>query len=93
MSTPAVSRRKGQGWPRTGSTRHDQGGAADLTLTDVKDGHTLDMTNPQDQARMAGFVRDAVSAGATGVGAHPNYMGPNGIHVGGGVEAAWGAKE
>jgi hypothetical protein len=83
---------KGQGWPRTGSTRHDLGGAADLTLTDVKDGHTLDMTNPQDQARMAGFVRDAVSAGATGVGAHPDYMGPNGIHVGGGVAAAWGAR-
>ena len=41
---------------------------------------------------MAGFVRDAVSAGATGVGAHPDYMGPNGIHVGGGVAAAWGAR-
>jgi hypothetical protein len=83
---------KGQGWPRTGSTRHDLGGAADLTLTDVKDGHTLDMTNPQDQARMAGFVRDAVRAGATGVGAHPDYMGPHGMHIGGGVEAAWGAR-
>jgi len=40
---------------------------------------------------MEKFIRESVKAGANGVGAAPNYMGANGIHVGGGSPAAWGA--
>lgn len=78
---------------RTGSHRHDEGGAADIQLRDVKTGQLLDMRKPEDQARMAKFITEAVAAGATGVGAGPNYMGPYGIHVGGGQPAVWGADE
>ena len=79
---------KGSGGPRTGSTRHDHGNAADLYL--VKDGRKLSDTNPEDRAIMAKFVSAAVSAGATGVGAGHGYMGPSNIHVGFGNPATWG---
>jgi hypothetical protein len=82
-----------EGKTRTGSHRHDEGNSADIRLYDTTDGHKLDMTNPQDQKRMAGFVTDVVKAGATGVGAGETYMGPNGIHVGGGSAAAWGGPK
>ena len=81
---------KGTGGRRTGSTRHDLGGAADVKLTDPQTGRTLDMRNPQDAARMASFTQSAVAAGATGVGAGLGYMGPHSIHVGGGTSASWG---
>jgi hypothetical protein len=76
--------------PRTGSTRHDEGGAADLKLRDPKTGRILDMLVPEDQRRMAAFTQAAVAEGATGVGAGLGYMGPSSIHVGGGKPAAWG---
>lgn len=79
---------KGSGGPRTGSTRHDNGNAADVYLT--RGGRKLSDTNPEDRAIMAKFVSAAVSAGATGVGAGHNYMGPSNIHVGFGKQAVWG---
>ena len=76
---------------RTGSHRHDYGGAGDLKLRD-ESGRILNMNNPADQKRMAEFITHAVRAGATGVGAAPGYMGPESIHIGGGSPATWGAK-
>lgn len=76
---------------RTGSHRHDLGGAGDLKLRD-ENGRILNMTNPADQKRMAEFVTHAVRAGATGVGAAVDYMGPESLHIGGGTAATWGAK-
>lgn len=79
---------KGTGGPRTGSTRHDNGNAADLWL--MRGGKKLVDTNPEDRAIMAKFVSAAVQAGATGVGAGHGYMGPSNIHVGFGKQATWG---
>lgn len=84
----------GSGGPRVGSTRHDHGGAADvkLTVTDAQGRRRyLDMRNPEDAAKMESFVKHAVHAGATGVGA--GYMGANTIHVGGGKSASWGGAD
>lgn len=81
------SKASGKG-PRIGSTRHDDGNAADLFLT--KDGRKLSDTNPEDRAIMAKFVSAAVQAGATGVGAGHGYMGESNIHVGFGKPATWG---
>jgi hypothetical protein len=82
--------RIGRGGRRTGSTRHDEGAAADLHLTDPKTGRKLDMRNSADQARMASFVKESVASGATGVGAGLGYMGASTMHIGGGTSAAWG---
>ena len=83
----------GFGGPHTGSTRHDNGGAGDLRLFRMIDGKKqyLDQTNPSDKPIMEKFIQDSVKAGATGVGSAVNYMGPLGIHIGGGTPAAWGA--
>ena len=82
---------------RTGSTRHDDGGAADLKLY-VRDPNTnqrrvLDMSNPADAAKMEEFTRQTVRAGVTGVGAGPGYMGNQTLHIGGGTPASWGGAE
>ena len=81
---------------RTGSHRHDndhgQLGAADLDLYDAATGRLLDARNPQDREQMARFIREAVARGATGIGFHPNYMGNNRIHVGGGGANTWGVR-
>jgi hypothetical protein len=82
---------KGKGSRRTGSTRHDAGGAADIQLIDPKTGRKLDMTNAADQARMGAFLQSSVKRGATGIGAAPGYMGKHTMHVGGGPEGTWGA--
>ena len=79
------------GGPRTGSTRHDDGNAADLYLT--KGGRILSDTNEEDKKIMAKFVSSAVAAGATGVGAGHSYMGPSNIHVGFGSSASWGGAD
>jgi hypothetical protein len=78
---------------RTGSHRHDHGGAADLKLYREVDGKKqyLNMSDRGDREIMQKFVRNAVRAGANGVGAAEDYMGPESIHVGGGREAVWGA--
>lgn len=78
----------GQG---TGSHRHDHGNAADLKLRDAQDGHILNMNDPVDRKRMAGFVTDMVSRGWLGVGAGNGYMGAESMHIGGGAPSAWGA--
>jgi hypothetical protein len=83
----------GTGPNRTGSHRHDSGGAADLELYDQNDGHMLDMRDPADAARMREFTKQSVRAGATGVGAGLGYMGANRIHIGGGNPATWGGAD
>jgi hypothetical protein len=80
---------KGSGGKRTGSTRHDNGAAADLQLE--KGGKVLDFTIAADRAIIAKFVTAAASLGATGIGAATNYMGPRTLHIGFGSKAVWGA--
>lgn len=72
--------------PRTGSTRHDLGNAADLDL--YMGGRILSDANPKDIEIKKKFVSAATAAGATGIGA--GYMGPTKIHVGFGTPAKWG---
>lgn len=78
-----------EGVDRTGSHRHDEGGAADISLQ--INGRTLDFNNPQDQAVFQSFVTAARANGATGIGAGNDYMGGQTIHVGFGTPAVWGA--
>lgn len=73
---------------RVGSNRHDNGNAADLDLQ--KNGKTLDFTLSTDLPDIQAFVTAAASAGATGIGAGVDYMGPTKLHVGFGPRAAWG---
>jgi hypothetical protein len=84
-----------EGPHRTGSHRHDHGGAADVRLFKMVDGRKqyLDMRNPEDAAVMEKFTRESVRAGATGVGAGMKYMGPHTIHIGGGHPAHWGGAD
>ena len=72
--------------PRTGSTRHDLGNAADLDL--YVGGRILSDANPADIALKKKFVDAAAAGGASGIGA--GYMGPTKIHVGFGSQALWG---
>lgn len=72
--------RRGKGL-RTGSTRHDHGGAADVYLT-VNGQRVTPAENPRLYEQ---FLENAAAAGATGLG-HYSW----GVHVGGGSEAAWG---
>ena len=89
------------GGPRTGSTRHDDGNAADLYLQ--KDGKIL--RDPEDRETMSRFVSAATQYGATGIGFGAptgqkdengnekySYMGPSSIHVGFGKPATWGGS-
>jgi muramidase (phage lysozyme) len=75
---------KGSGGKRTGSTRHDNGNAADVRL--LKGGKKV-----TDQETIAKFIAAASKAGATGIGHGPGYMEQGGIHVGFGKPAVWGA--
>jgi len=82
---------EGSGGQRTGSTRHDNGNAADL---DIYSGDKkLTPKNPEDLPIFKKFVMAASSAGATGIGAGEGYMGNDGsrMHVGFGSQAIWGA--
>lgn len=74
--------------PRTGSTRHDDGKAADVQL--FKDGRLLDFEGG-DRELVAAFVTAAAARGATGIGAGVGYMGPHRLHVGFGSQLVWGA--
>lgn len=80
---------KGSGGPRTGSTRHDHGNAADVFF--YKDGRKLDWANPEDRPLFEQVVSRGRQAGLTGFGAGPNYMQPGSMHLGFGSEAVWGA--
>jgi hypothetical protein len=81
--------RKGTCTKRTGSTRHDDGNAADLQL--IAAGRTLKFTGTADQKVFERFVTEAARLGATGIGAGIDYMGADTIHVGFGPRAVWGA--
>lgn len=72
---------------RTGSTRHDDGAAADIQLLDG--GEVLDFD--AQRKRFEAFVTAAASLGATGLGAGVDYMGTKTIHVGFGSRLVWGA--
>lgn len=84
---------------RTGSTRHDHGMAADLSLG-VSDGNGgtrfLSMTSQQDMPIITRFLTAAREFGATGIGAgdfqngRGAYMGDKTFHVGYGGTAMWG---
>lgn len=80
------------GYRRIGSTRHDNGNAADLKLFVMEGGQKryLDFNNAEDREKYATFVEHARAAGATGIGAGEGYMGSKAIHVGYGDEMTWG---
>lgn len=74
---------------RTGSHRHDFGGAGDIQLE--MGGRTLDMSDPNDLPHISAFLNQAHQLGATGIGAGSDYMGNRTFHVGFGTPAVWGA--
>ena len=80
---------------RTGSTRHDNGRAADLQL--IKGGRTLTFTDQGGGPIVEAFVTAAAANGATGIGAGVDYMGNRTLHVGFGTSPqdlstlVWGA--
>lgn len=78
----------GQG-PRTGSTRHDDGNAADVFF--YQGGRRLSWENEADIPVLQEIVRRGRQAGLTGFGAGPGYMQPGSMHIGFGGEAVWGA--
>lgn len=73
---------------RTGSTRHDNGGAADVMARDAS-GNYIDFSTPDGQKQWGSVVTRARSLGATGIGAGPDYMGNKTVHIGFGSPAAW----
>ena len=75
---------------RTGSHRHDAGGAGDVKFK-TADGRYLSMNNPQDRTIMGSIAADMAGRGWTGIGAGQDYMGPHTMHIGGGGKAVWGA--
>lgn len=73
---------------RTGSTRHDNGQAADLHL--IKGGSRLNFTRASDLPTIKAFVSATARLGATGIGAGLSYMGAETFHIGFGKRAVWG---
>lgn len=73
---------------RIGSVRHDAGNGADINL--IVGGRKLDFRNQNDRRRFQAFVSAARAAGATGIGAGTDYMGPTSLHVDLGTPAVWG---
>jgi len=86
---------KGTSTRRTGSTRHDNGHAADVQIT-TANGRVLDINNAQDLPIIQNFIREAKKAGATGIGAGNGYMGDDTFHIdnasvyGQGTAGYWG---
>lgn len=74
---------------RTGSHRHDHGGAADVFF--YKDGRQLSWQNPKDIPVFQEIVERAKANGVTGFGAGDGYMRPGSMHIGFGAPAVWGA--
>lgn len=70
---------------RTGSVRHDHGGAGDMRL--VANGKVLDMAT--DREAYLKFAENLAAAGVTGIGIDEakGY-----IHAGGGSQASWGYR-
>lgn len=79
---------KGSGRPRVGSTRHDEGNAADVFF--YRNGRRLTWENPADIPILQEIVRRGKAAGLTGFGAGPGYMQPGSMHIGFGAPAVWG---
>src|SRR4029450_11512417 len=73
-----------EGRNRTGTHRHDLGGAADLYLVHPVTHHILDMRDPDDRVCMASFIQASVAAGATGVGTGLGDMGTQAMDICGG---------
>jgi len=80
---------RGETLDRTGSVRHDHGGAGDVFF--YKDGRKLDWANAADVPLYQDIVRRAKARGVTGFGAGPGYMQPGSMHLGFGKPAVWGA--
>lgn len=83
---------RGSGLPRTGSTRHDLGNAADADFYHPELGR-LDARIPEHRTILADIVRRGREAGLTGFGMgmdEGDYMGPHRMHLGYGAEAVWG---
>ncbi len=78
-----------EGGPRTGSTRHDHGNAADVFF--YSGDRQLDWRNQSDIPLLQEVVRRGKAAGVTGFGAGPDYMTPGSMHIGFGAPAVWGA--
>lgn len=82
---------------RTGSTRHDEGYAADLFLK--KGNKTLHFDDTSADPAIVAFITEAAAAGAIGIGAGVGYMDPNEMHIGFGktpqdkVRVVWGKGE
>jgi hypothetical protein len=75
---------------RTGSHRHDLGGAGDIQL--ISGGRPLDFTNKDDLPRITSFLQASKELGAAGIGAGSNYMGNTTYHVGFGTPGVWGGE-
>lgn len=82
--------RRGSGLPRVGSTRHDDGHAADAFFS--LNGRRLNWANPEDIPVFQEIVRRSRERGVTGFGAGPNYMPEGSMHIGFGNEAVWGSS-
>lgn len=78
-----------EGPNRTGSHRHDHGGAGDVFF--YKDGKQLDWANPEDRPIFEQVVQRARANGVTGFGAGDGYMRPGSMHIGFGNPGVWGA--
>ena len=65
---------------RTGSVRHDHGGAGDAFF--YKDGRKLDWANENDLPIFQEIVKRARERGVTGFGAGDGYMQPGSMHIG-----------
>lgn len=74
---------------RTGSVRHDHGGAGDAFF--YKDGRKLDWANQNDLPIFQEIVKRARERGVTGFGAGDGYMQPGSMHIGFGSAGVWGA--
>lgn len=75
---------------RIGSTRHDDGGAADLRLE--LNGAQQKFTTSSGQKLFADFAEKCAALGCSGLGAGVPYMGNRTIHVGFGTKAVWSKK-
>lgn len=73
---------------RTGSHRHDNGGAGDVDF--YKNGKPLKHTNAADRAIISEIITTAVANGVSGIGVA--YMGDGRVHIGYGSDAVWSGK-
>lgn len=71
------------GGPRKGSTRHDNGRAADFKL--YQGGKVLSFTDSAAPPAVVRFIAECARLGANGIGASVKYMGPETFHVGFGL--------